>query len=87
MHADRVRVWRSAARHYLTDESIDIVMPWQKRDPDSVVVYMLGLLTTAQVSLQTELPNSARGFGQNLVFAACRRDPETQRRLGQWALT
>ena len=82
MHADRLRVWRSAARYCLTDKNIDVLMQWQKRDPETVVVYMLWLLTAALVSVRTELPNSAWSFGQNFVFAAGRRDPETQRHLG-----
>ena len=47
-----------------------------------MIVYMQGLMNTALVSLQTERPYSARSYAQTFVFAAARRDAETQMHLG-----
>lgn len=81
-HADRFRIWKCAAKYCLTDESIEYVMNVQSRDPDMVIVYIQGLLTTALVSVRTDLPNSARSFGQNFVFSPGSRSMETQLHLG-----
>ena len=66
----------------MSDDTIEMILQRQKTDPQMVIVYMQGLLNTALVCVRTELPNGARGYAQNFVFAAARRDPETQRHLG-----
>lgn len=81
-HADRLLIWKSAAKYCMSDDTIEMILQLQKQDPQSVIVYMQGLLNTALVCVRTELPNSARGYAQNFVFAAARRDAETQRHLG-----
>ncbi len=45
-----------------------------------VVMYLMGLLNTALVSIRTDLPKAALSYAQNFVFAVVRQDAETQRR-------
>jgi hypothetical protein len=78
-HADRLQVWRNAAKYALNMDSIKVVLEW--RDQKALVIYMQGLLTTALVCVRTDLPNSARLFGQQTVFSGIRA-PETQLHLG-----
>ncbi len=59
--------------------SIKVVLEW--RDQKELVIYMQGLLTTALVFVRTDLPNSARLFGQQTVHSGIRA-PETQLHLG-----
>jgi hypothetical protein len=53
-----------------------------EKDPYDVRVYLEGLLNTALVCVRTELPNSARNYAQNHVFASVHQDAETQQHLG-----
>jgi hypothetical protein len=78
-HADRLQVWKNAAKYALNMNSIKVVSEW--RDQKALVIYMQGLLTTALVCVRTDLPNSARLFGQQTVFSGIRA-PETQLHLG-----
>jgi hypothetical protein len=56
-HADRLQVWKNAAKYALNMNSIKVVSEW--RDQKALVIYMQGLLTTALVCVRTDLPNSA----------------------------
>jgi hypothetical protein len=78
-HADRLQVWKNAAKYALNMNSIKVVSEW--RDQKALVIYMQGLLTTALVCVCTDLPSSARLFGQQTVFSGIRA-PETQLHLG-----
>jgi hypothetical protein len=50
-------------------------------DQKALVIYMQGLLDIALVCVRTDLPNSARLFGQQTVFSGI-RSPETQLHFG-----
>ena len=51
-HADRLQVWKNAAKYALNMNSIKVVSEW--RDQKALVIYMQGLLTTAwSVSART----------------------------------
>jgi hypothetical protein len=83
-HEDRLRIWRSAlsaAQYSMSDESIEVVLRWQTRDRESVVVFLLGFMNTSLVWVRTELSNRdiARSYAQSFVFGASRSDAETQR--------
>jgi hypothetical protein len=78
-HADRLHVWKNATKYTLNVNSIKVVSEW--RDQKALVIYMQGLLTTALVCVRTDLPNSARLFGQQTVFSGIRAQ-ETQLHLG-----
>ncbi len=78
-HADRLQVWKNAAKYALNMNSIKGVSEW--RDQKALVIYMQELLTTALVCVRTDLPNSVRLFGQQSVFSGIRA-PETQLLLG-----
>jgi hypothetical protein len=79
-HADRLEVWKNAAKYALNEDTIKTVLGWP--DHKAVVIYMQGLLTTALVCIRTELPNSARTYGQHSVFASPIRVPDTMLHLG-----
>lgn len=81
-HGDRKAIWLSAAKYCMTDETIESILQREKKEPQLLHVYMLGLLNTALVCVRTELPNAARSYAQSHVFAAVCRDEETQRHLG-----
>ena len=78
-HADRLQVWKNAARYALNMNSSKVDSEWC--DQKALVIYMQGLLTTALICVRTDLPNSARLFGQQTVFSGIRA-PETQLHLG-----
>jgi hypothetical protein len=81
-HSDRLLIWKSAAKYCMSDDTIHMILTMLEKDPHDVQVYLEGLLNTALVCVRTELPNSARSYAQNHVFAAARRDAETQQHLG-----
>ncbi len=66
----------------MSDDTIDMILTMHEKDPYDVKVYVEGHLNTALVCVRTELPNSARNYAQNHVFASVRRDVETQQHLG-----
>jgi hypothetical protein len=78
-HVERLDIWKNAAKYALNMDNITTVLEW----PDATVqkVYLQGLMNTALVCIWTELPNSARNYGQHNVFAG-RRSPETLLHLG-----
>jgi hypothetical protein len=78
-HADRLQVWKNAAKYALNMNSIKVVLEWS--DQKALVIYMQGLLTTALVCVRTDLPSSAHLFGQQTVFSEIRAQ-ETQLHLG-----
>jgi hypothetical protein len=63
----------------LNKDSIKLVLEWS--DQRALVIYLQGLLTTALVCVRTDLPNSARTYGQHKVFVSVIND-ETQKHLG-----
>ncbi len=79
-HADRLQVWKNAAKYALNINSIKVVLEW--RDQKALVIYMQGLLTTALVCIRTDLPDNARLFGQQTVFSGIR----APKRSCTWAL-
>jgi hypothetical protein len=81
-HSDRLLIWKSAAKYCMSDDTIQMILTMHEKDPHDVQVYLEGLLNTALVCVRTELPNSARSYAQAHVFAAVRRDAETQQHLG-----
>ena len=81
-HSDRLLIWKSAAKYCMSDDTIQMILTMHEKDPHDVQVYLEGLLNTALVCVRTELPNSARNYAQTHVFAAVRRDAETQQHLG-----
>ena len=81
-HSDRMLIWKSAAKYCMSDDTIQLILKMHEKDPQDVQVYLEGLLNTALVCIRTELPNSARHYAQTHVFAAVRRDAETQQHLG-----
>ncbi len=78
-HMDRVEYWKNAAKYSLNKDTIKTVLDWP--DQKALVTYMQGLLSTALVCIRTDLPNSARTYGQHTVFSGIRA-PETQLHLG-----
>ena len=78
-HVERLDIWKNAAKYACNRDTIKTVLEW----PDQTVqiVYLQGLLSTALVCIRTDLPNSARSYGQHTVFAGLRA-PETQLHLG-----
>ncbi len=81
-HADRLQVWKNAAKYALNMNSIKVVSEWRDQKALALVVHMQGLLTTALVCVRTDLPNSARLFGQQTVFSGS----EPRKRSCTWAL-
>ena len=77
-HADRLEVWKNAARHTLNKDSIKAVLEWP--DHKALVKYIQGLLTTTLVCIQMDMPNSAASILQT-VFSGIKA-PETQLHLG-----
>ncbi len=80
MHADRLEIWKNAAKYCLNEVTIKIVLGWP--DLKAQILYMHWLMNTALVCIRTNLPNCARFFGQHHVFCAGMRDMETQSHLG-----
>ena len=80
LHADRLEIWKNAAKYCLNEGTIQTVLEWP--DQKAQVLYMHGLMNTALVCIRTDLPNSARFYGQHHVFCAGMRDEETQSHLG-----
>ena len=78
-HVERLDIWKNAAKYALNIDSITTVLEWP--DATAQIVYLQGLMNTALVCIRTELPNSARNYGQHNVFAG-RRSPETLLHLG-----
>ena len=74
LHADRLEIWKNAGKYCLNEVTIQTILEW----PDQ----MHGLMNTALVCIRTDLPNSARFYGQRHVFCARMRDMETQSHLG-----
>jgi hypothetical protein len=80
MHADRLEIWKNAAKYCLNEVTIQTVLEWP--DQKAQVLYMHWLMNTALVCIRTDLPNRARFYGQHHVFCAGMRDKETQSHLG-----
>ena len=80
LHADRLEIWKNAAKYCLNEVTIKTVLEWP--DVNAQILYMHGLMNTALVCIRTDLPNSARFYGQHHVFCAGMRDEETQSHLG-----
>ncbi len=80
LHADRLKIWKNAAKCYLNEVTIKTVLGWP--DQKAQILYMHELMYTALVCIRTDLPNSARFYGQHHVFCAGMRDMETQSHLG-----
>jgi len=80
MHADRLEIWKNAAKYCLNEVSIKTVLQWP--DVNAQILYMYGLMNTALVCIRTDLPNSARFYGQHNVFCGALRDADTQAHLG-----
>ena len=79
LHADRLVIWKNAAKYCLNEDTIQTVLEWP--DQKALVLYMHGLMNTALVCIRTDLPNRARFYGQHHVFCGI-RDAETQSHLG-----
>jgi hypothetical protein len=79
LHADRLVIWKNAAKYCLNEDTIQTVLEWP--DQKAQVLYMHGLMNTALVCIRTDLPNRARFYGQHHVFCGI-RDAETQSHLG-----
>ena len=75
----RLECWNNAAKYSLNEDTIKTVLEWPEQK--ALVTYMQGLLSTALVCIRTDLPNSARTYGQHTVFSGLRA-PETQLHLG-----
>ncbi len=80
LHADRLQIWKNAAKYCLNEVTIQTVLEWP--DQKAQVLYMHGLMNTALACIRTDLPNRARFYGQHHVFCAGMRDMETQSHLG-----
>ena len=80
MHADRLEIWKNAAKYCLNEVTIKTVLQWP--DVNAQILYMYGLMNTALVCIRTDLPNSARFYGQYHVFGGALRDADTQSHLG-----
>ncbi len=80
LHADRLEIWKNAAKYCLNEVTIKTVLGWP--DQKAQILYMHGLMNTALVCIRTDLLNSARFYGQHHVFCAGMRDMETQSHLG-----
>lgn len=80
LHADRLEIWKNAAKYSLNAATIKTVLEWP--DVQGQILYMHGLMNAALVCIRTELPNRARFYGQHHVFCAGMRDAETQSHLG-----
>ena len=80
MHADRLEIWKNAAKYCLNEVTIKTVLQWP--DVNAQILYMHGLMNTALVCIRTDLPNSARFYGQYHVFCGALRDADTQSHLG-----
>jgi hypothetical protein len=80
MHADRLEIWKNAAKYCLNEVTIKTVLQWP--DVNAQILYMYGLMNTALVCIRTDLPNSARFYGQHNVFCGGMRDADTQSHLG-----
>ena len=78
-HVERLDIWKNAAKYAMNIDSITTVLEWPEAKAQRV--YLYGLMNTALVCIRTELPNSARTYGQHKVFAG-RRSPETLQHLG-----
>ena len=78
-HGERVAIWQSAAKYALNEESIKTVLEWPNKE--ELVVYMLGLLTTATFSTRS-LYTITRDYAQTFVFAPSRLNADIQRHLG-----
>jgi hypothetical protein len=78
--ADRLQVWKNAAKYALNMNIIKVVSEW--RDQKALVIYMQRLLTTALVCVRTDLPNSARLLGQKTVFSGS--EPRQRSCTGPW---
>ena len=76
MHADRLEIWKNAAKYCLNEVTIKTVLGWP--DVKAQILYMHGLMNTVLVCIRTDLPNSARFYGQHYVFCAGMSDMETQ---------
>ena len=81
LHAARLEIWKNASKYCLNEDTIQTVLEWP--DQTAQVLYMHGLMNTALVCIRTDLPNSARFYGQHHVFCAGMRDEETQSHLHQ----
>jgi hypothetical protein len=55
-HADRLQVWKNAAKYTLNMNSMKVVLEW--RYQKALFIYMQGLLITALVCVRTDLPNT-----------------------------
>ena len=81
LHADRLEIWKNAAKYSLNEVTIQTVLEWP--DQKALVLYMHRLMNTALVSIRTDLPNRARFYCQYHVFCVSgERDAETQSHLG-----
>jgi len=80
LHADRLEIWKNAVKYCLNEVTIQTVLEWP--DQKAQALYMHGLMNTSLVCIRTDLPNSARFYGQHHVFCAGMRDEETQSHLG-----
>jgi hypothetical protein len=70
-----VEIWKNAAKYCLNEVTIKTVLGWP--DLKAQILYIHGLKNTALVCIRTDLPNSARFYGQHHVFCAGMRDMET----------
>ncbi len=68
----------------MTEDTIDLILEREKREPKLVEKYLKSLLQAlaAQISVRNDFPNAARSYAQTFVFAVVRQDAETQRHLG-----
>ena len=80
-HADRLECWMNAAKYAFNKDTIEAVsgLPDQR----VLTVYLQGLLSTALVCINTDLPNSARAYGQHTVLLGS----EALKCSCTWALT
>ncbi len=53
-HADRLQLWKNAAKYAMNIDSIKVVLEW--RNQKALVNYMQGLLTTALPGLRPHGP-------------------------------
>ena len=80
-HMDRLECWKNAAKYALNHDNIKTILEWPHQK--TLVAYLQGLLNTALVCIRTDLPNSARTYGQHTVFSGLR----ALKRSCPWALT
>ena len=78
-HAQRLRLFKSAAYYALTDSEIDEVLDASE---DSLRIFLCGLVSAAVAKVRYELPLAARQHFQAHVFCPLRKDPSMQEQLG-----